>query len=33
MAALRHADRIFEPRLSADERDAKFALWRENCRV
>jgi glycerol kinase len=31
--ANRRVDRTFEPRLSADERDARFAQWRQDCRV
>ncbi len=32
-ATLRRIDRVFEPRLSADEREGRFAQWRQNCRV
>jgi len=31
--AYRRVDRAFEPRLSADERDTRFAQWQQDCRV
>src|SRR5690606_36960727 len=29
--ALRRVDRVFEPRSSRDERDARFEVWRRAC--
>ena len=32
-AAHRRIDRTFEPRISADEREARFAQWQKNCAI
>ena len=33
IATTRRVDRTFEPRISEDEREGRFARWRENCRL
>ena len=32
-AAQRRIDRTFEPRISADEREARFAQWQKDCAI